>query len=126
MHQTDTPSGGINSGGQLHQVVSFALIIMSPPPLFPRICSCDCFRRVAIFSMWHDDKHMVTLHAKGEYECGSGSWMYVKNKKFCQSLKIMLNFNENQVTINIVIPITLIFILFMPNYLSFSCVFSSF
>jgi hypothetical protein len=28
----------------------------------------------------------------------------------------MLNFNEKQVTINIFIPITLIFILFMPNY----------
>jgi hypothetical protein len=34
----------------------------------------------------------------------------------------MLNFNENKVTLNIFIPITLTFILFMPNYLSFSCV----
>jgi hypothetical protein len=44
-------------------------------------------------------------------------------QKFCQSPKIMLNFNENKVTINICIPITLILILFMPSYLSFSCVF---
>jgi hypothetical protein len=34
----------------------------------------------------------------------------------------MLNCNENKVT-NIFIPITLVFILFMPNYLSFSCIF---
>jgi hypothetical protein len=48
-------------------------------------------------------------------ESGSGIYRYVKNKKFCQSLKIMLNFNENKVTINIFTPITLIFILFMPT-----------
>jgi hypothetical protein len=37
----------------------------------------------------------------------------------------MLNFNENQVTINTFIPITgtLIVVLFMPNYLFFICVF---
>jgi hypothetical protein len=35
----------------------------------------------------------------------------------------MLNFNKNQVTITIFIAITLPFILFMSNYLSFSCVF---
>jgi hypothetical protein len=37
-----------------------------------------------------------------------------------------VNFNENEVTINIFIPTnycTLIFILFMPNYLSFICFF---
>jgi hypothetical protein len=33
----------------------------------------------------------------------------------------MLNFNENKIT-NIFTPITLIFILYMPNYLSFTCV----
>jgi hypothetical protein len=31
----------------------------------------------------------------------------------------MLRFNENKVTTNIFKPITLIFILFMPNYFSF-------
>jgi hypothetical protein len=35
----------------------------------------------------------------------------------------MLPLNENKVTINNFIPIKLIFILLIPNYLSFSCVF---
>jgi hypothetical protein len=39
-----------------------------------------------------------------------------KSKKQCWILM-------NKVTINIFIPITMIFILFMPSYLSFSCVF---
>jgi hypothetical protein len=41
----------------------------------------------------------------------------------------MLNFNENKVTINIFTPFQLVIfipVLFMPNYLSFGCVFSSF
>jgi hypothetical protein len=32
----------------------------------------------------------------------------------------MLNFKENIATLNICIPITLLFILFMPNYMSFT------
>jgi hypothetical protein len=32
---------------------------------------------------------------------GSGSWIYVKNKNVLQVKTIMLNFNENKVTINI-------------------------
>jgi hypothetical protein len=39
---------------------------------------------------------------------------YELKTKICQSKKN--NVNENKITINIFIPITLIFILFMPNY----------
>jgi hypothetical protein len=53
-----------------------------------------------------------------ENKCGSRSCKYVK-KTFVKVKKIMLNFYENKVTINIFLPITVIFILFMPNYLSF-------
>jgi hypothetical protein len=45
----------------------------------------------------------------------------LSKSKYC----IMLNFNENKFTINVGIQITLIFILFMPSFLSFSCVFFS-
>jgi hypothetical protein len=48
---------------------------------------------------------------------------YTLKTKISSKSKIMLNFNENKVTINSLIPITVIFILFMPNYLSFGCVF---
>jgi hypothetical protein len=47
----------------------------------------------------------------------------LKTKNFVLSQNIKLNFNVNKVTINMFIPFTLIFILFMPNYLRF---FSSF
>jgi hypothetical protein len=56
--------------------------------------------------------------------CGSGSWIYNKNKNKCESQKIMLNFNENKVPINILIPIKCFLkIFFMPNYLYFRYVF---
>jgi hypothetical protein len=38
----------------------------------------------------------------------------------------MLNFNENKVTINILIPLKFIFILFMPNFLFFGYVLALF
>jgi hypothetical protein len=38
----------------------------------------------------------------------------------------MSNFNENKVTFTHFIPITLLLIRFMPNYLPFGCVFLSF
>jgi hypothetical protein len=56
--------------------------------------------------------------------CGSGSWVpvYVKKINF-QSQITELNFNEKKVS-KTFLPITLIFICFMPKYLSFGCVFS--
>jgi hypothetical protein len=61
----------------------------------------------------------MQIHAAPDPDPG---YTYVKNKNFVK-VKKMLYFTENKVIRNIFITNTVIFILFMPNYLSFGCVF---
>jgi hypothetical protein len=73
----------------------------------------------------------LTLCGSGssfENKCGSGFWIpvYVKNKIFVEVKKYgYVKFLMKIVAMNAFIPIKLIFVLFMHNYLSFSCVFFS-
>jgi hypothetical protein len=59
------------------------------------------------------------IHANRDPDPG-----YTLETKMCQNQQIILHSNEKKVTTNIFLPIILIFILLMPNFQSFGCIFS--